>query len=344
VKLRHLTAVLATVTAAALVVPATASATTPAKQSADVAAGWLARQLVDGDHLVTVFGGVAYPDTGLTIDGILAFASAGVADTAAGRATTYVATNLAGYIGDGTTESYAGATAKAALAAEVRGLNPASFGGTDLPTRLRALLMPSGRFSDKSAFGDFSNAFSQSLAILALDRTPGHAPASAVNFLAGTQCADGGFPLDLAATPCVSDTDSTAMVVQALQATGRIGKSQQGLTWLAGKQQANGGLSVGSGDPAVAPNANTTGLAGQAFRAGLRLAAAKKAKTFLSGLQVGCAGVPANRGAIAYDATGYNADTVVRATTQSVLGLGGRGLAQLTSAGSSVTEPTLTCP
>ncbi|WP_326949256.1 peptidase [Amycolatopsis sp. NBC_01307] len=340
-KLRQLAAV---VTAATLLVPATASATTPAQHTADVAAGWLARQLTGGDHLETVFGGVSYPDTGLTIDGILAFASAGVANTAAGRATTYVATNLAGYVGDGVTESYAGATAKATLAAEVRGQNPATFGGADLPTRLRALLAPSGRFSDKSQYGDYSNAFSQSLALIALDRTPGGAPASAVSFLAGTQCADGGFPLDFGVTPCVSDTDSTAMAAQALQATGRLGQAQQGLTWLAGKQQANGGISVGTGDPAVAPNANTTGLASQAFRAGLRLAAAQKAKTFLTGLQVGCAGVAANRGAIAYDATGYNAGTVVRATTQAVLGLGGRGLAQLTSAGSSAAEPAPACP
>ncbi|MEA5363114.1 prenyltransferase/squalene oxidase repeat-containing protein [Amycolatopsis sp., V23-08] len=338
-KLRALAVVLAA--AASLAVPATASAATPPSQSA---AGWLARQLVGGDHLETVFGGTSFPDTGLTIDGIFAFASAGVADTAAGRATTYVASNLAGYIGDGVDESYAGATAKAALAAEVRGLDPAAFGGTDLPTRLRALLTPSGRFSDHSAFGDFSNAFSQSLALLALDRTPGGAPASAVTFLAGTQCADGGFPLDFGVTPCVSDTDSTAMAAQALQATGRRGKSQQGLTWLAGKQQAGGGISAGTGDPAVAPNTNTTGLAGQAFRAGLRLAAAQKAKTFLTGLQLGCAGIVANRGAIAYDATGYNADTVVRATTQGILGLGGRGLAQLTSAGSSAVEPVLACP
>ncbi|WP_328459242.1 MULTISPECIES: hypothetical protein [unclassified Amycolatopsis] len=67
-------------------------------------------------------------------------------------------------------------------------------------------------------------------------------------------------------------------------------------------------------------------------------------RPFITGLQVGCAGVPANRGAIAYDATGYNADTVVRATTQAILGLGGRGLAQLTSAGASAAEPAPTCP
>jgi hypothetical protein len=339
VKLRILTAALAVT----LAFPAVASAT-PARQTAADASGWLAGQLVDGDHLVTLFRDVRYPDTGLTIDGIFAFAAAGVADTAAGRATTYVAANLADYIGDGATQSYVGTTAKAALVAEVRGLGPASFGGVDLLMRLRALLTPSGRFSDKSQFGDFTDAFSQSLAILALDRAPGGAPASAAHFLAATQCPDGGFPQIFGATPCMSDTTSTAMVVQALQATGWIGTSQQGLNWLVSKQQAGGGISPGAGDSAFAPNAVTTGLAGQAFRAGLRPAAARKAKAFLVGLQVGCASPAEQRGAISYDATGYNVGTVVRATTQAVLGLGGPGLAQLTSAGSSAAEPTFTCP
>jgi hypothetical protein len=86
----------------------------------------------------------------------------------------------------------------------------------------------------------------------------------------------------------------------------------------------------------VSPNANTTGLAGQAFRAGMRL---RKAKAFVAGPQGGLRGAAAGRGA-----TGSDPATVVRATTQAVLGLGGRGLAQLTSAGSSVVEPALTCP
>lgn len=334
-KLHSLAVAIACVCATALIAPTTAAASTTTQ--AEAGAGWLARQLVDGDHLVTVFGGTAYPDQGLTIDGILAFASAGSAKTAGGQAITWLAqpATLSAYIGDGTTESYAGATAKSALAAEVRGLNPATFGGVDLPTRLRALLAPSGRFSDHSAFGDYSNAFTQSLAVVALRRTPGGVPASAVDFLAGTQCANGGFPLSFGATPCVSDTDSTAMVVQALAADGRIAKAQQGLTWLAGRQQANGGLSVGTGDPGVAPNANTTGLAGQAFRSGGRLNAALNAKNFLTSLQVGCTGPVANRGAIAYDSTGFDPNTAVRATTQGVLGLGGPSLVNLTAAGST---------
>lgn len=340
-KLRSLVVTIACVCAAALVTPAAAEASTT---RADAGAGWLARQLVDGDHLETVFGGVGYPDAGLTIDAILAFASAGVAKTAGGKATTWLAqpATLSGYIGDGAAESYTGATAKSALAAEVRGLDPAAFGGVDLPTRLRALLTPSGRFSDHSAFGDYSNAFTQSLAVIALRRTAGGAPASAVDFLAGTQCADGGFPLSFGATPCVSDTDSTAMVTQALQANGRILKAQQGLSWLAGKQQANGGLSSGTGD--TAPNTNTTGLAGQAFRAGGRLNAASQAKTFIVSQQVGCGAPLGDRGAIAYDQTGFDPSTGVRATAQAVLGLGGPDLAHLSTAGSSAAAPVLTCP
>ena len=52
--------------------------------------------------------------------------------------------------------------------------------------RLASLLTPTGQYSDRFAFGDFSNAFSQSLAIIALDRRSG-APTSAVNFLDGTE-------------------------------------------------------------------------------------------------------------------------------------------------------------
>jgi len=343
-KLSYLAAALACVCATALVAPAGAAAT-PTTDRADAAAGWLARQLVDGDHFEVDFGGTSFPDAGLTIDGILAFASAGASTTAGGNATTWLArpANLSGYIGDGTTESYAGATAKASLAAQVRGLNPATFGGVDLPARLRALLTPSGRFSDHSDFGDFSNALTQSLAIITLRRTAGGAPASAVAFAAGTQCPDGGFPMSFDVTPCASDTDATAMVTQALLATGRIAKAEQGLTWLASKQQATGGLSFGDGAATVVPNTNTTGLAGQAFRAGGRLLAAHKAKTFVLGLQVGCDGPVENRGAIAYDVAGYDQNTVVRATAQAVLALGGPGLAKLTASGAKPQAFELAC-
>ncbi|OLF09705.1 peptidase [Actinophytocola xinjiangensis] len=330
-----------------LVSPGTAGAAGPgAARKADAAAGWLARQMVDGDHFEVDFGGVGYPDAGLTIDGVLAFASAKAADSHGAAAIAWLArpANLTGYVGDGVTEAYAGATAKASLAAQVRGLDPANVGGVDLPARLRGLLAPSGRFADRSEFGDYSNAFSQSLAIITLSRTAGGAPASSVAFAVDTQCPDGGFPLTFGASVCASDTDATAMVVQALLATGRHATAQQGLTWLAGRQQTNGGLSYGDGSSTVAPNANTTGLAGQAFLAGGRSWAAHQARTFVLGLQAGCDADASLRGAIAYDGTGHDPATSVRATAQAVLGLGGPGLAMLTSSGSVPQAPELVCP
>ncbi len=295
--------------------------------------------MTDGERFEADFGGQRYPDQGLTIDAVLAFAAAGAADDYADRAIAWLAQPAiaTGYLGSGG-EAYAGAHAKLLLAAEIAGLDPTSFGGVDLRAGLLALLTPSGRFSDVSAFGDYSNAFSQSLALLALDRTAAGAPTAAVDFLVGTQCPDGGFPLALAATTCVSDVDSTAMVSQALQAVGRAVPAQQGLDWLVSVQQANGGFGVGSN----APNANSTGLAAQALKAGGRLVAAHSAKQFLKGLQVGCAGPAEQRGAVAHQATGFDPATATRATAQAVLGLAGVGLADLHSGGQAE-APVLAC-
>nr|WP_042188621.1 prenyltransferase/squalene oxidase repeat-containing protein [Kibdelosporangium sp. MJ126-NF4]CEL18352.1 hypothetical protein [Kibdelosporangium sp. MJ126-NF4]CTQ97837.1 hypothetical protein [Kibdelosporangium sp. MJ126-NF4] len=345
-RLRSLAVALACATATVTTVSGVAAAhETRTTDRADAAAGWLARQMVDGERFEVDFGGTKYPDQGLTIDGIFAFASAGVSGTNGGKAITWLAKPeiLSGYIGDGTTESYVGATAKVSLAAQVRGLDPASFGGVDLPTRLRGLLTPSGRFSDRSEFGDYSNAFGQSLAIITLKRTPGGVPSAAVDFAVGTQCPDGGFPIVLSAPTCQSDTDATAMVTQALLATGRTTDAQEGLAWLISKQQANGGISATQGDPATQPNTNTTGLAAQALKAGGRHAAFANAKQFIKSVQVACNGVVENRGAIPYDATGYNPSTVVRATAQATLGLGGPSLATLSAAGSEPHAPVLAC-
>ncbi|MFD9738351.1 prenyltransferase/squalene oxidase repeat-containing protein [Umezawaea sp. NPDC059074] len=319
-----------------LVAAPTATATTT---KADAASGWLARQLVDGERFEVEFGGVKYPDQGLTIDAIFAFAASRTSNTNAGKAITWLARPevTAGYVGGGT-EAYAGAHAKLMLAAQVRGKDPASFGGVDLKAGLLSLLTPSGRFSDRSDFGDYSNAFTQSLALLALDRTPSGAPATAVAFLAGTQCPDGGFPLTFGATPCASDVDSTAMVVQALRATGDTVNAAEGTGWLVTQQHTDGGFGVGAG----ASNANSTGLAAEAL-AGHRPVAAVKARQFLRSLQVGCAGAVADRGAIAYDATGFDQSTAPRATAQAVLGLTGVPLSSL-NGGGVAQAPVLTCP
>ncbi|MGW4892880.1 peptidase [Kitasatospora sp. NPDC004240] len=307
------------------------------------AAGWLAGQLVGGDHFESVFDGTAYPDQGLTIDAVLAFAASGTADQAAARATAWLARPeiLSGYLGDGTTEAYAGATAKLLLAVEVRGENPAAFGGVDLPARLRSLLAADGRFSDRSQWGDYSNAFGQSLALIALKRTPGGAPAAAVDFLANSQCADGGYPVAFGQAACTSDPDATALAVQALAATGRTAKAQAGLGWLTAHQGADGGFAAAG---AAASNANSTGLATEALLSGGRYGAGLKGWSRLVKFQQGCSADPAVRGAVAYDANGFNAATAPRATAQAVLGLSGKGLAELTAHGARPTAPVLACP
>ncbi|PPK68328.1 peptidase [Actinokineospora auranticolor] len=327
------------VTATVVAAPA-AGATTHRPDRA--AAGWTARQFVDGDHLETTFDGTSYPDAGLTIDAVLAFAAARSADDYGAAALTWLARPdvLTGYLGDGGTEAYAGATAKTAFAAQVRGADPTAFGGVDLIARLGTLLTPSGRYSDRSVYGDYSNAFTQSFALLALDRTPAGAPTAAVDFTVGTQCADGGFPLYYGTPTCVSDADATAMVTQALLATGRHTAAQKGLTWLKSQQLSNGGVTgTGSGTA----NASTTGLAGQAFRAGGRILPAAKAAGFVLSLRVTCSAPAADRGAIAFDSTGFTPGTAVRATTQGILGFAGAPLATLSSAGSTTGAPTLAC-
>ncbi|MBE1573741.1 prenyltransferase/squalene oxidase repeat-containing protein [Amycolatopsis roodepoortensis] len=314
--------------------PAAAAAT---HNKADAAAGWLARQMTDGERFEADFGGQKFPDQGLTIDAIFAFAAAGVSDTNAGKAIVWLAKPeiTTAYVGGGT-EAYAGAHAKLLLAAQIRGKDSASFGGVDLKAGLLSLLTPSGRFSDRSEYGDYSNALSQSLALLALDRT-GEAPAQAVAFLSGSQCPDGGFPLNFGEATCTSDVDATATVVQALRATGDAVNAGEGTSWLVSRQHPNGGFGFGTD----APNANSTGLAAQAL-AGHRPAAAVKAREFLRSLQTGCTGAEPDRGAIAYDATGLNPSTAPRATAQAILGLARVPLSDL-HGGGRPQAPVLAC-
>jgi hypothetical protein len=292
------------------------------------AAGWLARQMADGERLETEFGGVKYPDHGLTIDAIFAFAAAKTADDYSDRAIAWLARpeNEDAYLGTGG-ESYAGAHAKLAVAARVKGKNPEDFGGVDLIAGLRALQAPSGRFSDRSQFGDFSNAFTQSYALIALGREPRGA-----DYLAHSQCPDGGFPVTFETSPCVSDVDATAIVVQALRTQGK--PTGDAVTWLRSKQQADGGFPNAQGGS----NANSTGLAAQVLSG----RPAARARAYLKSLQVGCTGLEADRGAIAFDASGFNKANAPRATAQAVLGLTGANLATLRSGGPDG-APRLTC-
>lgn len=335
-------AVTATVTAALLITPGlTGAAHAATPEPADVAAGWLSGQLAGGDHMETVFSGTAYPDAGLTADVVFALDAAGVAQSAATKATTWLKGQVATYTGDGTTESYAGALAKLSLVAEAQGQDPHAFGGSDLLARLSAQMdAGSGRFKDVSAYGDYSNAITQSLAVLALKRDAA-APALAVDYLVGQQCPNGGFPVAFEQASCGADVDATGYAVQALRAVGRTSAVDAALTWLTAQQRSNGGF--GGSGPTAETNSNSTGLAVVALSLGGRTAAADAGRAYLLSLQVGCSGAAADRGAIAYDAAGFSAGTAPRATSQAIPGLAAVGLDTVTSSGTTQGFPTLAC-
>ncbi|KAB7743314.1 peptidase [Nostocoides sp. F2B08] len=323
------------------------------------AAYYLQQQLeAGGSHfsLETDFG--TSVDYGVTADAVLALAAAGTGQAEARQATDYLAANVVNYIGFGDpNEIYAGSVAKLVNVALVQGLDPSDFGGTDLLGTLQSLETETGRFSDDSQWGDFSNTFGQSLALIGLERAGIEPSPESVAFLGEQQCPGGGFQLYMDDSPCTdaanSDPDATALAVQALIAVGGPADSiEAGLDFLASAQGADGG--VGGGAPQTAPNANSTGLAGQAFVAGGRTAEAELAGAYISGLQYGCTFPDALRGGIAYDPAAYAVQEAAgaeatpidqdrRSTTQALLALAGTPLFEVTAEGAADTAPAPTC-
>lgn len=318
---------------------AAALVATPQAQAAEAAptAGtWLVSQFADGNHLLR---GPGMIDAGLTADGVYALAAAGVGQSTSAKAIAWLSApeNLPGFIGDGKTESYTGGVVKLALAAQTQGLDPTKFGGVDLLARLAALQDESGRFRDLGdPEWDESNAFTQALAIIVLKRAA--LPfGKAVTYQVSTQCQDGGFPISFGEPVCKSDVDGTAMVLQALVAAGEETASAKAFGWLAAQQTADGGFPSAT----TGVNANSTGLAVGALVAGGRAEAADKAVAYLRTLQVGCAGP--ERGAIAYDSTGFELYAAIRATTQAMLGLARVSLADVSASSASPGVPAIDC-
>lgn len=313
-------------------------------ESAQAAAHFLAGQLAaGGDRIQTTYDGTTYDDYGLTIDTILGLDSTGYGATQAGRSTAWIAAHVKDYTTYGT-DIYAGPTAKALLLAVTQGKNPESFGGVNLVTTLQGLETGTGRFSDKSSYGDNSSTLSQSLAIIALAKAGQPVSDAAGTFLVDQQCKDGGFRLDPGAKDCVSDPDVTAIAIDAaMSAGGHVDAnavSTAGFHYLAGRQGADGG--IGGVGPTAGANANTTGLAASVFAAGHADEQYAKAASFLTGLQFGCTVPEPLRGAVAYDGASFKstvdagakatvADTQRRTTAQAILGLSGTVYSQITA-------------
>lgn len=306
----------------------TAAAEPPVLTSpTNAAATWMANQLTDGSN--------AKGDHGLTADIVLALASTGTGGDTAAKATDWLEDNGAEYVNRGTPGNVnAGGTAKLALVAEVQHRDATDFGGQDLTGLLLGRMQDNGRFTDKLPTGDMSNQFTQSLAVLALERSD-QLPTKAVDFLASTRCADGGFPLSLKADPakCKSHTDSTGLAVQALLAAGEEAEAKPALDWLEDQQLADGSFrDNGFGTPPG--NSNSTALDVQALAAGGRTEAAGKGVSWLKSVQVGCDATAKDRGAVGY-AEPKADGTALRATAQVVPALAGKSLSQIDGKGAA---------
>jgi len=350
----------ASVLAAAIAVALPASTANGATSlRAQTGAGVLQRYLAaNGNHFHTTFNGEEFADYGLTLDGVIAMDAAGVGDYRSEKVTEYVSEHLSDYAGDGGTESYAGATAKALLVSLSQNITPkGTLGNADLVSRLKALEDPTtGRFSDKSQFGDFSNNIGQSLALVSLHKDGQTLSYNSIAYLRQQQCSTGGFRLNAGAGACVGDPDTTSFAVQALlsapQTTVTKSRITRAITFLKSKQASNGG--VRGGTTTEAPNSNSTGLAVLAFDSTGNTTLANKGRSFLISLRYGCSFPVSMRGAIAYNASARSAqaaqgsaatltDQALRATTQAVLGFTEKPLKDITNTGALFSSPTVSC-
>jgi hypothetical protein len=251
-------------------VPAAASASAGSE-----AATWLGSQLkpepTSNPAYCEEFAGGG-PSVGETLECSLAFKAAEM--EAKSKATyKYAVAHFNEYIGTKSCSEgeamRAGAVAKFALGAEAVEHNPQNVGGRNLIADLKCLQVSSGpeagRFDDKGETEDYSNTFTQSLAIIALKACE-HGECSgspnlkawiepAAKYLRAQQCESalvtlkGAFrsTLGLAPTECNAkppfepenlnavEVDSTGVAVQALLAEGSSASkttATKALTWL----------------------------------------------------------------------------------------------------------------
>ncbi|WP_030391620.1 prenyltransferase/squalene oxidase repeat-containing protein [Kitasatospora purpeofusca] len=205
------------------------------------------------------------------------------------------------------TAARAGAAAlAAALLAGTAAATPA-FADIPSPTAsLGTAPLPDGLYGK----GDptYDAVWRQSLALTALTTAKVTPADSAVSWLTGQQCADGGWPSYRADTatacdPVFEDSNATALAIQALTTLGGHQDAvDKGVQWLKANQNADGSWAYNPGNPG---DANSTGLAVNALLAAKAdpAAVAKAGRNAFDGLavfQLGCAAPADQRGAFVY--------------------------------------------
>ncbi len=194
----------------------------------DAALQWLmAQQQADGGFSN---GFSAGSDFGTTVEVILAAVAAGqdVSQWAASPLDYVAAQVRAGKAQDANTLS------RAIFAAVATGQNPRAFGGRDLVAALLAQQDANGQFG--------KSLYAHAYAVLALHAAGASVPQSAVDLMKDNLTDDGGWAIFGGKTPGTADTNTTALVIQALVAVGETDAARGGLAYLHRMQNADGGF------------------------------------------------------------------------------------------------------
>jgi hypothetical protein len=240
----------------AVLSPSTSTAAEPDQAAADAALGWLGDQQLE-DGAFASFAGTS--DPGTTADAVYAFVAAGVnpwtVRAASGATPIDYLLQAAGETG-----ANPGQAAKVALALAAAGIDPSDAGGTDLLAAIVA-----GYDLETGFYGQ--GLFGHAYAVMALDLAGGPVEQGAVDLLLNSQLDDGSWNFNGDTTPGTGDSNTTALVIQALVRldTGEDAV-QAGLEYLLTLQDPAGAFAYdATGAPDLVGDANSTALAIQAF-------------------------------------------------------------------------------
>jgi hypothetical protein len=154
-----------------------------------------------------------------------------------------------------------GTLSKAVLVAMATGQDPRSFGGTDRIAQITAMRDP-----ETGMFGD--TLFKHAYAVLALASAGAPIPESAVTVMTSQFTDDGAWSLFGDTTPGTADTNTTAVVMEALVAAGRPDAAAAALPYLRRMQNDDGGFPYQKPSPwGTETDANSTALVIQALDA-----------------------------------------------------------------------------
>lgn len=177
----------------------------------DLAVEWLAEQQLDDGGFSTGFSDGS--DLGASAAAAIAFASAGQDPASVSTQDVSLMDYLMTAVSETDLRTSPGLAAKVALAVIASGNNPRQFGGKDLITYIT-----DGFNSDTGLFG--FGPFDSALAVLALSAAGQELPAGAVDGLLTARIEDGSYAFTGDTTPGSGDSNTTAMIVQALVAAG----------------------------------------------------------------------------------------------------------------------------